>query len=107
MGPRSAAHRSLRNAFARAGTGLRRHGVQIMVMRRWDPFGEMVTLRSAMDRLFEDAWIERPGASRTGSGMQMPLDVVEQGDNFTVKASLPGVKPEDVNITVLGDTLTI
>lgn len=81
-----------------------------MTMQRWDPFSEMQSLRQAMDRLFEDAWV-RPswsgGRGQQGGGMPMPVDVMEQNDNLIVKASLPGVKPEDINITVQGNQLTI
>ncbi|MHB8575406.1 MAG: Hsp20/alpha crystallin family protein [Dehalococcoidia bacterium] len=79
-----------------------------MAIQRWDPFGEVLSLRGAMDRLFEDAWIRAPGAGgQQGNSLQMPLDVYEQGDKFQVMASLPGVKPEDVKVTVQGNTLTI
>ncbi len=82
-----------------------------MTMQRWDPFSEMQSLRQAMDRLFEDAWV-RPGWSGNrgqaqGGTMPMPIDVLEQNDNLIVKASLPGVKPDDINITVQGNQLTI
>jgi HSP20 family protein len=70
----------------------------------------MQSLRQAMDRLFEDAWV-RPnwGGSRgqQSGTMPMPIDVIEQNDNLIVKASLPGVKPEDINIAVQGNQLTI
>jgi HSP20 family protein len=78
-------------------------------MQRWDPFTEMQSLRAAMDRLFEDAWV-RPtwaGGRAQGDGMPMPVDVMEHDDSLVVKASLPGVKPEDINITVQGNQLTI
>jgi HSP20 family protein len=80
-----------------------------MTMQRWDPFSEMLSLRQAMDRLFEDAWV-RPGWAGTrgqGGTMPMPIDMIEQNDNLIVKASLPGVKPDDINITVQGNQLTI
>ncbi len=80
-----------------------------MTMQRWDPFSEMQSLRTAMDRLFEDAWVRpgRGGWGQHGEGMPMPIDVLEQDDNLVVKASMPGVKPEDINITVQGNQLTI
>lgn len=81
-----------------------------MVIQRWDPFGEMTSLRSVMDRLFEDAFVRTPFAGSSGQqggAMAMPLDIYEEGDNFEIKASLPGVKPEDVNVTVQGNTLSI
>jgi len=81
-----------------------------MTMQRWDPFSEMQSLRTVMDRLFEDAWV-RPswsgGHTQQGGTMPMPIDVLEQNDNLIVKASLPGVKPDDINITVQGNQLTI
>jgi HSP20 family protein len=57
-----------------------------------------------MDRLFEDSFM-RPRASEAGAGI--PLDVLMTQDALVVDAALPGVKPEDVDISVLGNTLTI
>jgi HSP20 family protein len=76
--------------------------------RRPSPFGELLSLRQAMDRLFEDSFV-RP---RTwGSGLtetsSLPLDVSASPDELVVEAALPGVKPEDVEITVEDGTLTI
>ena len=74
---------------------------------RWDPFAEMASLRSAFDRMFEDA---RPFRALTGDGngtSYFPVDVFETGEEVVVKASLPGVKPEDIDISVHGDVLTI
>jgi HSP20 family protein len=77
------------------------------LIRRTSPFGELLSLRQAMDRLFEDSYV-RPGAGGVAeAGAQMPLDVYTTADALIVEAALPGVKPEDVDISVLGDTLTI
>jgi HSP20 family protein len=76
---------------------------------RWDPFGETLSLRQAMDKLFEDAWV-RPWhqAAQTGNGLNaLALDIYETGDDIVVTAAVPGVKPEDLEITVQGDVLTI
>ncbi len=76
---------------------------------RFDPVGEMVSLRSAMDRLFEDSFVS-PMGWRTISGGEsvMPaIDVHETADDLVVTAVLPGVKPEDVEITMTGQTLTL
>ena len=76
---------------------------------RWEPFSEMVSLRDAVNRLVEDSFI-RPGAwplPFEGAGLSVPADVVETKDNVIVKLSAPGVKPEDIYISVVGDTLTI
>jgi len=75
---------------------------------RFDPFGEMVTLRQAMDRLFEDSFVN-PLTLRpyNGEAPGPALDVHETGDDIVITAALPGVKPEDVDITITGQTLTI
>jgi len=61
-----------------------------------------------MDRLFEDAFI-RPGwfAPAWGAAEMLPVDVYETGDAVVVKATVPGVKPEEIDVTVTGDLLTI
>jgi HSP20 family protein len=78
-----------------------------MALDRWDPFREAVSLRDAMNALFQESFI-RPGGGATPNGpATLPLDISETEDAFVVRASLPGVKPEDVQVTVHGDTLTI
>jgi HSP20 family protein len=76
---------------------------------RWDPFGEMWSLRQAMDRLFEDAFVRPWGATPQGEGgvSALALDMYETGDDLVVTASVPGVRPEDIDITIQGDVLTI
>jgi len=78
-----------------------------MSITRWEPFSELMTLRDAMDRLFEESFV-RPGRllARPAAGA-VPVDVYQQDANIIVKAPLPGVKPEDIDISVVGDTLTI
>lgn len=75
---------------------------------RYDPFSDMVSLRQAMDRLFEDSWVS-PLTWRTVTGetVNPPVDVHETADDIVVTASLPGVKAEDVDITITGQSLTI
>ncbi|HEX2141169.1 MAG TPA: Hsp20/alpha crystallin family protein [Candidatus Limnocylindria bacterium] len=75
---------------------------------RFDPFGEMVTLRQAMDRLFEDSFVS-PLSLRTSNGeaASPALDVHQNADEIVVTAALPGIKPEDVDITITGQTLSI
>jgi HSP20 family protein len=75
------------------------------LIRRTNPLGELVSLRQAMDRLFEDSFVRPRGL--ISEEHQLPLDIKTTGDTLLVEAALPGVKPEDVQISVLGDTLTI
>ncbi|MBI4789404.1 MAG: Hsp20/alpha crystallin family protein [Chloroflexi bacterium] len=77
-------------------------------LMRWDPASEMISLRDMMDRLFEDSFVRPPFrmpiAMPTG---YMPVDMVETKDEVVVKATLPGVKPEDVDLTISGNMLTV
>ena len=79
-------------------------------LARWDPFGEFTPLRQMMDRLMEDAWVRPPGSWVQGSpeGLgHFAFDLYETGDDFVVTATLPGLKPEDLDISVQGNMLTI
>ena len=78
-----------------------------MTIERWDPFREMVSLRDAMNSLLAESFVRPGGPPATGGAATLPLDVAETEGEFVIKASLPGIKPEDVHITVHGDTLTI
>ena len=72
---------------------------------RFDPFGEMMTLREAMNSLFEESFVN-PSPGR-GPGLTMPVNVSETNDTFVVEASLPGVRSEDLDITLQDNVLTI
>ena len=76
------------------------------IVRRPSPFGELMSLRSAMDRLFEDSFVRRGQLFDTTSAT-LPLDVTRTADALVVEAALPGIKPEDVEITVEDGTLSI
>lgn len=78
-----------------------------MAIERWDPFREAVSLRDAMNTLFQESFVRPGGPAGQGGYAALPLDVCETENEFVVKAALPGVKPDDVQITVHGDTLTI
>ena len=77
-----------------------------MSVARWDPFREMMSLRQAMDRLFEDGFQTGALYPAVEAGT-IPVDMYQTDNDLVVKAPLPGVKPEQVEITITGDTLTI
>jgi HSP20 family protein len=80
-----------------------------MTIERWNPSREMVSLRDAVSFLIQESFVQ-PNAARSERGaatFKLPLDVTEGENDFVVMASLPGIKPENVQTTVLGDTLTI
>ena len=79
-----------------------------MTIDRWEPVREMVSLRDAVNSLFQESFVPPSGArSERAAAFTLPLDITEAENDFVVMASLPGVKPEDVQTTLLGDTLTI
>ncbi len=74
------------------------------MLTRWDPYRELLSMRRAMDRLFENSLGDERDVT---SEWSLPLDVVEDENDFVVKAPLPGVKPEDIDITFNQGMLTI
>ena len=74
---------------------------------KWQPVSDMMSLRDAMDRLFEDSFVTRRGFPALWNGDTLALDVYETEESLVIKTSLPGVKPEEVDITVTDDVLTI
>lgn len=76
-----------------------------MSMTRWEPFESIAPLREAVNQWFEEGLL-RP--MRYGMlGRFFPVDVYESEKAFIVEAVLPGVKPEDVKVSAIRDTLTI
>ena len=76
---------------------------------RWDPFAEMAQLRQAFDQIFNEGRPVRTLLESNGGSAQgyFPVDLFETGDEVVVKAALPGVKPDDIDISVHGQLLTI
>jgi HSP20 family protein len=72
---------------------------------RWSPRRELVSLREAMDRLLEESLIEK--RVRGGGETRLPIDVYTTASEIVVTAAFPGVPPEEVEVTLDGDTLTI
>ena len=77
-----------------------------MSTTRWDPWGDIVTLREAMNNLLEESFV-RPREGAPTATASLALDVRETPDAFVVTASVPGVSADEVDITVLGDMLRI
>ena len=73
---------------------------------RWEPARDMMTLREAMDRLFDDAFT-RP-LSMAGNSWSIPaVDMYQTDNEIVVKAALPGIKADEVQINITGDVLTL
>ena len=83
-----------------------------MTVVRWNPWRESVTLREAMDQLFEESFVRPRPRRRQDEGLQeqvyrLPLDVYTTPEEIVVVASLPGLTPDEVDIAIEGDTLII
>lgn len=78
-------------------------------MVRWEPMREMLSLREAMDKLFEESFVGPQWRSLwpAEGGATLAMDLYETGDALVVTAPVPGIKPEEVEITVTGNTLTV
>ncbi len=78
-------------------------------LMRWDPVREMRILRDMMDRIMEETFgpITERGRVAESWALLPRVDVYETNSEVVVKATVPGVKPEDLDITVTGNVLTI
>ena len=78
-----------------------------MTIVRWEPLRELGTLQSEMNRLFNTVF---DGPAPSGATMRRwmpPMDLVESGEDFVLRADLPGMSEEDVKIELEDSTLTI
>ena len=79
-----------------------------MNLVRWEPVQEMVTLRQAMDRMFDHDYF-RPFwlSTEPGANLVPAIDMYETDNEMVVKAAIPGVEAKDLDINITGDTLSI
>lgn len=77
------------------------------MISRYDPFREALSLRRAMDQLFEQSFVHPGMMSGTTSSQMVPMDLCETQNGYELDVSLPGVRPEDIELTVDQNTLTI
>src|SRR5260221_7141909 len=79
--------------------------VKMSNLVRWNPVRDLISMSEAMDRLFDDSFVfPRNGGFRN---TQPSLDLIENDNNFVVKAELPGFNPENVDLRVEGNVLTL
>jgi HSP20 family protein len=72
---------------------------------RIDPFRDLMTFRTAMDRLFDETFAPPAGSF---PGLAAPaIDLYQTADEVVIKASLPGVDPKEIHISVTGDALSL
>jgi HSP20 family protein len=77
-------------------------------LTRWDPFRDLITLREAMDRLFEESFV-RPSTRRLAlsEGTPLAVDLYETDEDVVAKMALPGIDMDDIDVSVARNTLTI
>ena len=74
----------------------------------WDPFAEMADLRRMTDQVFGEFFGRTPSGMASTEGLWSPLvDIHETKEGLQLKAELPGVKQEDIQVSIEGDTLTL
>jgi len=73
----------------------------------WPSFGQLSDLRNEIDRLFESPLTELTRPSNLLSGWTPALDVYEDKNDFVVKAELPGMKKEDIEVSLHDGSLSI
>jgi len=76
------------------------------MITRSDPFREALSLRRAMDQLFEQSFVQ-PSLFPSAPSQMASMDVCETPNGYEVDIALPGVRPEDIEVTVDLNTLTI
>jgi len=75
---------------------------------RWEPWSDLMSLREAMDRLFEESFVHpRAGWLAPLGTESLAVDMYETDDEVVVKTAVPGVKSEDIDVSITGDVLTI
>jgi len=82
-----------------------------MTLVRWEPFHNLVSVQSRMNRIFDEAFRGQPGPSEDdwalGGNWAPAVDIFEHEDNIVLKAELPGIDPTDVDIHVENNVLSL
>jgi len=80
-----------------------------MAIVRWDPFRELQSMQDRMNRIFGDVYARRGDDDVMARGDWMPLVDIYENDRheLLIKAEMPGMKREDIDIKVENNTLTI
>lgn len=72
---------------------------------RWEPMREFLSVRESMDRLFDDLYSRQAGVLRE-TGIPA-VDLYQDDESVVLKAALPGIKAEDIQVSVTGDVLLL
>ena len=78
-----------------------------MMLERWDPFRDLMSIQNELNRLFGRTYGGGESGAGTSGGWVPALDVYETQDRFVVAVELPGIDPADVEVSVEDSTLSI
>ncbi|MBI4216717.1 MAG: Hsp20/alpha crystallin family protein [Chloroflexi bacterium] len=78
-----------------------------MTMVRWDPFGELRRHQGLVERLFGEPGLRPFRFADLVTAHDILVDMYQTKDAVVIKATIPGIKPEEVDISITGDLLTI
>lgn len=78
-----------------------------MAMNRWDPFRELSSIQSELNRLFGRTYGVESSDELRAAAWVPPVDVAETQDRFVISTELPGVRSEEVDISVENSVLRI
>lgn len=75
-------------------------------MSRFDPIREMITMRQAVDKMLGEAFVRGSESRGTGAWL-LPMDAYFTDETIVIRADVPGLKPDEIEITLEGNTLSI
>ena len=78
-----------------------------MALVRWDPVRDLDSLQSDMNRLFDGFFQGRPGNGQSRRRWIPAMDLVETEDSLVLRADLPGMSEDDIDIEVKDGVLTV
>ncbi len=80
-----------------------------MTIIKWDPFGNIASLQSKINRMFDEAFAVNQGRQEDiiSNSWKPPVDIFEDNEGIIIRAELPGVKKENISVDVKDNVLTL
>lgn len=78
-----------------------------MTLTRWEPFRDLLTLSDRMNRMFNDPAFRVMTPAEPVSGWFPPVDIHEESDRIVLRAEIPGVRADDIDVSVENNTITL
>lgn len=80
---------------------------QLMTLTRWEPFRDLLTLSDRMNRMLGDPSFRVLSPAEPVSGWFPPVDIHEEPDRIVLRAEIPGVRSDDIDVSVEDNTITL